>query len=721
MKKRILAVLAAVALLSTTVLAASPKRALTVGAVVGDTELAAVEANGETYLFLPSGADIENLTLRVRIDGAAARASVTGENGSVSADSAFNIKHAASRGADGSYTVTLQADGVRKRVTVMVGVGLPTIYLQSDSAEEDRTWVDSDKENKTTGSMRLTDASGGSIYDGALTQIKARGNSTFRYYPKKAYQIKLEKKADLLGTGEKVKTWVLLANYGDATMQHDKLLKDLAASLGMPYTTSCGWVNLYYDGAYRGVYLLSEKVSVDSTGVDITDMEEAYESRNSGYGKNAVTAEGVNRYGQSYVYTTGLTEPENITGGWLIERNLSKLDEVNGFYTARGAAFNVKSPEWAGEAALEHISSFYQEFEDAVYAVDKQGNYTGYNAETGKYYYEYCDLSSLVQVYLIQNLALNVDAFDSSLFFYRDTDGILHAGPVWDMDISFGTGWSEILAPTREFVKDYRYLAIALIRIPSFRAAVEEYFTTIFLPAAERWLGESGTIAAQYDRLAPSAAMNYALWPYVRVGSPTNAEHLWADGTDFASVTDDLRDWVAQRLEVLRVLYYNVDYAPAYSDVPATHWAYSAVREATARGLLRGVGGGAFAPNAAVDQGTVYTVLARRSGENTAGGAAWYSAGMRWAAAHGLTTGDAADTLPREELVWALWTLSGAPSASRDLSDFADSGAISARCTEAMAWAVETGVLHGDGAGHLSPAGSVTRAELAQILANCTN
>lgn len=719
MKKRILAVLAVVALLSTTALAASPKRALTVSAVVAGAELTAVEANGETYLFLPSGADVENLALRVRIDGAAAtRVSVTGENGSVSADSAFNIERAAARGADGSYTVTLRADGVKKRVTVMVGEGLPTLYLQSDSAEEDRAWVDSDKENKATGSMRLADASGGSVYDGALTQIKARGNSTFRCYPKKAYQIKLEKKADLLGTGEKVKTWVLLANYGDATMQHDKLLKDLAASLGMPYTASCGWVNLYYDGEYRGVYLLSEKVSVGSSGVDITDMEEAYEARNSGYGKNVVTAEGANRYGQPYVYTTGLTEPEDITGGWLIERNLDVLDEVNGFYTSRGAAFNVKSPEWVGEAAMDYISTYFQEFERAAFAPNEDGLYEGIHPETGKSYDEYVDRTSLVQAFLLQELALNPDGFDSSFYFYKDAGDIMYTGPIWDQDMTLGTGWSKYISPA---IVDHHYLQAALIRIPSFRAAVEEYFTTTLLPAAERWLGESGTISAQYDLLAPSAAMNYALWPYVRVGDPANAEHLWADGTDFARVTDDLRDWVAQRLEVLRELYYNADYAPAYSDVPATHWAYSAVREATARGLLRGVGGGAFAPDAAVDQGTVYTVLARRGGVNTGGGAAWYTAGMRWAASHGLTTGSAADTVTREELVRALWTLSGAPSASRDLSDFADGGAVSARCAEAMAWAVETGVLHGDGAGRLSPSGSVTRAELAQLLANCTN
>ncbi len=108
--------------------------------------------------------------------------------------------------------------------------------------------------------MSMVSADGGSVYSGGLKQIKARGNSTFTYADKKSYQIKLETASDLLGNQEQVKTWVLLAGYFDATQMHDKLMKDLATDLGLAYTASCNWVNLYYDGEYRGVYLLSEKI-----------------------------------------------------------------------------------------------------------------------------------------------------------------------------------------------------------------------------------------------------------------------------------------------------------------------------------------------------------------------------------------------------------------------------------------------------------------------------
>ena len=48
----------------------------------------------------------------------------------------------------------------------------------------------------------------------------------------------------------------------------------------MGYCTENALVNLYYDGEYRGCYLLSEKVEVGSGRVDITDLEELNEEAN---------------------------------------------------------------------------------------------------------------------------------------------------------------------------------------------------------------------------------------------------------------------------------------------------------------------------------------------------------------------------------------------------------------------------------------------------------
>lgn len=514
------------------------------------------EADGAQYLFLPASADLTKLPLRFELSENKGALVLGGDKGSLTLDAAEQTIDltALAGSSNGSYTVTARiGGGDALTVHVMQGTGLPTLYLTSSTEDQNRDWVDASKENKTTASAYMISADGAAIYDGSVKQLKARGNSTFLHANKKSYQIKLSSGADLLGTGEQVKTWVLLAGYFDATQMHDKLVKDLAAQLGMSYTASCGWVNLYYDGEYRGVYLLSEKNGVNTTSVNINDLEKEYEqlyklTTGGEYGTNMNVTTGTNKYGLTVSYTTDLTDPINATngaGGYLLEMNYRTLDEPNGFMTKQGYAFNIKSPKWCGKKAVDYISEYYQGFEDAVYAADG----SGYNAATGKYYYQYVDLDSLVKTFVLQELAKNCDGFRYSQFFCF-TNGKLYAGPVWDQELTFGTGWSGYSKPDS---MEYFDLGEALIRIPHFKAAVRAYYST-FRKAAS---GLEGRVNAQYTALCDSAAMNYTLWPYIRVGNHEAAGHIW-QGASYGSVINDLQSWIAKRLSKLDEVYAGV-------------------------------------------------------------------------------------------------------------------------------------------------------------------
>lgn len=528
--------------------APKPSNVTGVSAVVDGQTIALAEVDGAKYLFLPSSADLTKLSLTFATEPPSDRISLSGNKGTVYWSSSVDLTAVADVNAAGYREITASVGtGQTMTFRVMQASPISTVYLTSSNSAQGRDWVDRDKKNITTGSMSMVSADGGSIYSGELKQIKARGNSTFTYADKKSYQIKLNTASDLLGNQEQVKTWVLLASYFDATQMHDKLMKDLAAKLGLAYTASCNWVNLYYDGEYRGVYLLSEKNSVGAASVAITDMEEAYKAQNPSYGDNMSTALSQNAYGQQFQYTKGLQEPANITGGYLIELNHNMWDEASGFKTRQGVAFNVKSPEWCGEAAMRYISEYYQDFEDAVYATDKSGAYTGYNASTGKYFYDYVDMDSLVKVFLLQELALNCDGFISSVYFYKDADGKMFAGPIWDQDMTFGTGWTKTNAAD---IEDYHYLAKALIQIPAFKTAVAEYYSSTFAPAVREWLGNNGTIAHQYNLLKDSAAMNYKLWDFIRVGDPKADGHIW-QGASYESVVADMTSWIEARLSVM--------------------------------------------------------------------------------------------------------------------------------------------------------------------------
>lgn len=516
-------------------------------ATVDGMQIPAVDVKGTNYLFLPASADLANLNVtitRSANDGSLVVAGNQSGQPVTGNAAALNVSALASE-TDGYRLLTAKVgNGKAFTVRVMQATSLPTVYLTStDASAHGRAYVDVNKQNTTTAALRMIDANGGKIAAANITELKARGNSTFTYAEKKSYQIKLQTASDLLQTGENVKTWVLLANYFDATLMHDKLFKDMAASLQMPYTASCNWVNLYYDGEYRGVYLLSEKNAVKDTGIDITDLEAMYKEKNPEYGTNMTTSTGTNAYGGSYTYTTGLTDPADITGGYLLELNHDAPDEVNGFVTKKGKGVNVKSPEWCGDAAMKYISEYYQAFENAVYATDGNGNYTGIN-EDGKHYYDYVDRDSLVKIFLLQELALSPDGFISSLYFYKDANGIMYAGPIWDQDMTLGTGWSKYISPD---TTDYHYLAEALIHIPDFREAVIAYYNDTFAPQANALITENGTIRGYADCLTDSAEMNFVLWPYIRIGDPAEGGHIWQNAT-YVDVVADMQSWLTKRI-----------------------------------------------------------------------------------------------------------------------------------------------------------------------------
>ena len=497
-------------------------------------------------LFLPASADLSALALTFDFDGNQGALVLSGNLGSITLDSTYaQIDLAALASCEsGKYTLTARVGGGDPfTFSVMQGSQIPAIYLTSTEDGHDRDYVDASKDNKVKAALLMTDNDGSALYDGTLKQLKARGNSTFLYAEKKSYQIKLDTPSDLLKNGEQVKTWVLLAGYFDATQMHDKLVKDLAAQFGLTYTANCGWVDLYYDGEYRGLYLLSEKNSIDKTSVDILDLEKIYEDLNRDYGTNMDIREEPTAAGGTIRYTANIQDPWRAMdgSGYLLEMNYHTMEEASSFKTSRGYAFNVKSPEWCGKEAMTYISTIYQEFEDAVYSPD------GYNAATGKYYYDYVDLDSLVKTFLLQELAYNCDGFRYSQFFYLD-DGKLYAGPVWDQEMTFGTGWSGYLPADRVSRFD---LGEALSNIPGFMDEVKRCYEETFRPMAARL---DGTVQFQYTLLKDSAAMNYTLWPYVRVGDPNNANHLWKNA-DYASVIADLRNWIDLRLRTLDELY----------------------------------------------------------------------------------------------------------------------------------------------------------------------
>ena len=174
-----------------------------------------------------------------------------------------------------------------------------------------------------------------------------------------------------------------------------------------------------------------------------------------------------------------------------------------------------------------------------------------------------------------------------------------------------------------------------------------------------------------------------------------------------------------------------------FSDVTESDWFYDAVTYAYENGLMDGVGMGLFAPNSETTRAQLVTILHRLAGQPAPSGdsgfsdvetGTWYTDAVAWAAQNGIVNGVSdtqfapGDDITREQLAVILYryaTYQGYDVSQRaDLSGFVDAGTISTYAQEALSWANATGLITGTTATTLSPKGSATRAQVAQILMN---
>ena len=154
-----------------------------------------------------------------------------------------------------------------------------------------------------------------------------------------------------------------------------------------------------------------------------------------------------------------------------------------------------------------------------------------------------------------------------------------------------------------------------------------------------------------------------------------------------------------------------------FTDVKTTSWYYDMVARAYAMGLFAGVTETTFEPKSTMNRAMVWTVLAKMSGVETAGGEKWYSNAQKWATENGVSDGtNPKNNITRQEIVTMLYSLSGKPEVNGNLDSYTDKGSVSSWATDAMVWAVEKGVMTGRGEGILDPRTALTRAEACTVI-----
>ena len=310
-------------------------------------------------------------------------------------------------------------------------------------------------------------------------RIRGRGNSTWEWYPKKPYRLKLDEKAPMLGLDEE-KDWVLLANYRDPTHLMNTFVFEMGQGLGMPYTNHSRFVELTLNGDYKGLYLLTEQVEQGKNRVAINKHEGLLLSLDVDDGPAEAPGAGDNFWSEVYRMPVCVKSPE---------------------------AGDYPTPETLVDDARSALGSL----ERAIQRHD-------YDALSS-----ICDVDGMIDYLLIQEYIYNVEvAAPRSIFLYRDKgdDAKWTFGPLWDFDAGFDFDWGQ-MTTGHKFFSDYRETVLGTdpARHVSDYTYTSSFFTDMW--KSKQFVSE---VKARWNRMRPRIMAEF--WPEAKRYAEAAAEAM---------------------------------------------------------------------------------------------------------------------------------------------------------------------------------------------------
>ena len=289
-------------------------------------------------------------------------------------------------------------------------------------------------------------------YNGKIA-IEVRG-STSQQYPKKSYGFETQ---DALGLNNNVpllglpieNDWILYGPYPDKTLIRDVMTFDIFQKMGH-YASNWRYCELLINGQYQGLYILLERIKRDNNRVDVAQLD-------------ADDLAG-----------------DSLTGGYIVK--VDKLTgEVGYSWTSNynnEVVFQFHDPEFdeLNPIQASYMEDFIGNFEDVVWGPQLDDPVFGYQP--------YIDKESFYDFFLLQELGRTVDGYRSSSFMHKHKsggawNGKLHAGPIWDFNLSYGnadycdanltTGWQYNFDEICDFTSAIPFWWEKLLDSPSYR------------------------------------------------------------------------------------------------------------------------------------------------------------------------------------------------------------------------------------------------------------
>lgn len=336
--------------------------------------------------------------------------------------------------------------------------------------------------------------------------IRLRGNSTLNA-EKKSYKVKFEKKQNPLGIGDgKGKTWALLGNPYDVSLLRNLTMYKFGDKLtNMQYSPNCKSVEVYLNGEYQGVYLLSELVNVNNNRINVAEEIDSVEE--IGYLVE------MSRYAEGAVFD---------------------IDTV---------PYEIKSDLSENESIKEEQVNYISDYMKTCMSVLKEGN-----QETVE---QYIDVASLVDVYIGNEIVKNVDAGWDSVYMSKDAGGKLQFGPLWDFDLTLSNVDSVLGIDSYKGFSPYTILNVNACSNPWLCYAMENAWFR--KQVQDRWNelqadidDLSNTVIREAEENLNSYLRNFEKWDIIGTQVYTQPKYI----TEMQSYQEHytyLSDWIAKR------------------------------------------------------------------------------------------------------------------------------------------------------------------------------
>jgi len=195
--------------------------------------------------------------------------------------------------------------------------------------------------------------------------------------------------------------WILQSTYNDKTFVRNVMMFEWARRIGN-YAPRTKYCEVIINNQYKGLYFLCEKIKRDSNRVNIArlDLDD-----NAG---------------------------DSLTGGYIFKHDYDDLgwDSYwrDSLCDTRPLHYNYYYPI-ASKITTDQgnfIREYVDSFEAALFSTHFQDTIWGYK--------RFISQKTFVDYLILNELAWNGDGYKKSMFFSKDKNGKLKAGPIWDFD-----------------------------------------------------------------------------------------------------------------------------------------------------------------------------------------------------------------------------------------------------------------------------------------------